>query len=365
MKHQIESQHSKTHVGGQIKSHIENLCALIKRSPRILLTTHRQCDGDGLGAQLAVYHALKAGGWAVHAINVDRTPRKYHFLNPDHYISYFEEVPQSLQALQDFDLTLVFDTNDEKVLPGLMPEIRRRCRHIAFIDHHPLIGSADDIGKYSIVDTLAASTGEIVWHILRALGLPIDLKIAEALYTSITFDTQLYRFVRNSPMSHIIAADLFQYGIQAENIHRFLFGNFTRNKMAYLAKSLQNIEYFFGNTFAFLEIYDGDMTTFGIQSDESRDIIDMIMNIESLKAAALLRIENSQSIKVSLRSHGQVELLPLALDLGGGGHRHSCGAWFKGSPIELKKKILGHFRSILDIQPSHLLKPSPQSESNL
>ena len=52
----------------------------IRTAKHIVLSTHRQCDGDGLGAQLALFHALKATGREVEIINVDPTPKKYRFL---------------------------------------------------------------------------------------------------------------------------------------------------------------------------------------------------------------------------------------------------------------------------------------------
>jgi phosphoesterase RecJ-like protein len=66
---------------------------LIKKSQKIILSTHRQCDGDGLGAELAIYYALKKIQKDVRIVNVDSTPRKYRFLGADKVISLFQNNP--------------------------------------------------------------------------------------------------------------------------------------------------------------------------------------------------------------------------------------------------------------------------------
>ena len=38
---------------------LKQVVAAIKKANKILLTTHREADGDGLGAELALFHALK------------------------------------------------------------------------------------------------------------------------------------------------------------------------------------------------------------------------------------------------------------------------------------------------------------------
>ena len=84
----------------------------IRKADRILLSTHRQCDGDGLGAELALYYALKKMNKQVQIVNVDGTPRKYRFLGTEKIIALFQNNPvMDLSA----DLCLIFDTNDERL----------------------------------------------------------------------------------------------------------------------------------------------------------------------------------------------------------------------------------------------------------
>lgn len=328
-----------------LQSSMVHLIPLIRKSETIILTTHRQCDGDGLGAELAVYYGLKKMGKKVRVINVDRTPRKYHFLKTDDIVSYFEEwvKPEELSA----DLALIFDTNDSRLLPGFYSYLEKNVEKIVFIDHHPILKSGPKPTEDSIIDTSAASTGELAFNLLEGLGVPLDRDIARCLYTSIVFDTQLFRFIRNSPRTHEIAAMLLKLPIDAMEIHRGLFGNQTVQKMAFVAKALSQIEYQREGRIAISRIQRSDLLQFGLDIEESRDVIDMIMNIDSLEIAVMIREDAPNEFKVSLRSKGTYELVAAAEKLGGGGHVFSAGAYVRMPYEKLYQQLVLDLNSLI------------------
>ncbi|MBC7371760.1 MAG: DHH family phosphoesterase [Bdellovibrionaceae bacterium] len=314
-----------------------NIVQQIRNADRILLSTHRQCDGDGLGAELALYYALKKMKKNVQIVNVDGTPRKYRFLGTEKIIALFQNNPvMDLRA----DLCLIFDTNDERLLEPLFSGLKKSVKKILFIDHHPLLQNGPQPSKDSMIDIAAASTGEMAYAIIKELGVEFDEDIARSLYTSITFDTQLYRYVRNSSRSHEIAAELLRYNIQPEEVHRALFGNQTVQKMAFLAKALGQIEYFCHGQLAVLRLRDADLIAHHLEPDDARDVIDMVMNIESLEAAVMFREDAVDEYKLSIRSKGKLEVRTLAETLGGGGHAFSSGAFIKGKYGDLKEQIV-------------------------
>lgn len=324
---------------------LNEVARLIRDSKTILLSTHRQCDGDGLGAELAMYFALQKMGKKAFVVNLDATPKKYRFLNPDQYIQYFEEKPV-LPATPD--LCLVFDTNDRRMLEGLYPVMESSCKNIAFIDHHPILKKGPPVTYQSWIDTSAASTGELAYRLIEALGIDLDAQIARCLYTSLVFDTQLFKFIRNSPVTHQIAAKLLQYPIRADEVHRALFGNQTVSKIAFLAKTLGQIEYFHSGQLAVLKVLDSDLFHYNLEADDTRDLIDMVMSIESLEAAALIREDSSNTYKLSLRSKGLIEVLSVAESFNGGGHPFAAGALIEGTYEQIKDSVVKQLESSLN-----------------
>ncbi|MFN8944761.1 MAG: DHH family phosphoesterase [Pseudobdellovibrionaceae bacterium] len=317
---------------------LKAIAAIVLASEKVILSTHRQCDGDGLGSELAVYWALKKIKKNVRVINFDRTPKKYKYLQPDDYIAYFNE--QTLPLDLTCDLALIFDTNDYRLLDKLYPQLEANSKQIAFIDHHPVLTNGPAPTASSVIDVRAASTGEMAFRLIQEMNIPLDVNIAKCLYTSVVFDTQLFRYIRSSAVTHEIAAQLLKFDIQALDIHRALFGNQTVQKMAFLAKALSQIEYYEDGRVAILKITDQDLFHYNVDPEESRDVIDMLMNIETLEAAVIFREDSNMEYKVSMRSKGRFEVLSVAESLGGGGHVFSAGAYVKADYADMKKSVI-------------------------
>ena len=331
----------------------------IKNASSVILSTHKQCDGDGLGALLGLYHALKKTEKEVRILCVDAIPKKYHFLEPDRYIETFEG-PHS--PIEKTDLALIFDTNDRRLVEPLFSELEKKCHEILFVDHHPVLNLGPEPTAGSFIDTKAASTGEIAYFIIKDLGLRLDEHIAKALYTSIVFDTQLFKFVRNSPTSHLIAAELLEYVSAAEDVHRHLFSTHTIEKVAFLSKVLGEIEYFGEGRIAVLKLRAQVLLDHCLDMDDSRDVIDMIMNINSLQAAALFREDAPNEYKLSLRSKGQIEVLGIAEAFQGGGHLFAAGALIRGEYGDIKNKVVRQLLHRLD-QPPKMQKNASSKKS--
>ena len=329
-------------------SDVSRLARDIREAKSILLTTHRQCDGDGLGAQLGLYHALKKMSKPVRAICVDDIPSKYSFLEPKKYIEVFEGPHR---PIEETELALIFDTNDKRLVEPLYTELTKKCRKILFIDHHPILNQGPEPTSGSFIDTRAASTGEIAYFLIKELGVRLDALIAKAIYTSIAFDTQVFKYIRNSPSSHLIAAELLEFERNPDEIHRKLFATHTQGKINLLSKVLSEIDFFAGGRAAVLCLSREDLENNGLGPDDARDVIDMIMNIKTVQVAALFRQEG-EGHRVSLRSKGEFEILGIAENFQGGGHMFAAGAFVEGDIKELtdkfKTQILNRFSNERD-----------------
>jgi phosphoesterase RecJ-like protein len=312
----------------------------IRLAHSIVLSTHRQCDGDGLGCELALFFALKKIGKSVRVINIDETPKKYEYLEPDRWIQYFETNPKLPDTL---DLTLIFDTNDVRLLEPLYKHLAEKSRWLYFIDHHPLLENGPQ-PPTAHINMEAASTGELVYHLIKQLGIEFDVDMARALYTSISFDTQLFRFIRNSPNSHLIAAELLRLPIDSETIHRHLFSHQTPQKIAFMGKVFSHLEYHEEGKIALTRISSEDLKQYGLSFDEVRDVTDQIMSINTIEIAIMIRQESPTSHRISMRSKGRYQVLQAAELLGGGGHWYAAGASYHGPQETLVKSLLESLR---------------------
>ncbi|MBK9295162.1 MAG: DHH family phosphoesterase [Oligoflexia bacterium] len=322
---------------------MKHVVDLIKTSQNIVLSTHTQPDGDGLGCQFSFYWALKKIGKRVRIVNPDRLPRKYLFLDENGIL----ETPNTLRSsLEGVDLVLIFDTNDPELLLELWNSFKTHSKNICFVDHHSALKRHPLDPEKNIIDVNASSTGQIVFELIKALRVDFDSQIAMPLYTSIIFDTNYFKYVRNSPTPHLIAAELLKHQIDAQKVHRHLFGNHSPVKLKFLAHILTNIDYEFDGRLAIVRVQKKDLDRLGLEADETRDIIDMVMDIESIEAAALFREDAPSQFKISFRSKGMYSVSQLAQSLGGGGHEFASGTTMNGTYVEIKAKVLGAFEKI-------------------
>jgi phosphoesterase RecJ-like protein len=179
----------------------------------------------------------------------------------------------------------------------------------------------------------------MTFDLIRTMKIPMNAPIAQCLYTSIVFDTQLFRFIRKSPRSHQIAAELMQHEFDPTDIHRRLFANQTPSKLRFVAQSLTRIQYLKNNRLALLELYPEDFSSHQVDPESSRDVVDMMMNVQDVEIAIVMRFEALKT-KISLRSKGRFEVLTLAEKWGGGGHLYAAGATIAPtSPDILKSDI--------------------------
>ena len=314
---------------------MQQLLELLRKSHHITVTTHRDCDGDGVGAMLAFYHALIATGSQVRLLSVDAIPAKYDFLPGYDKIQVF--TPD--QTPPEGDLLIAFDTNDARRIEPLGGWALQKGQ-VVFIDHHPVLEKGPHPGHSSFINTQAASTGEMTFELIKSLKIPMNPAMAECLYTSIVFDTQLFRFIRKSPRSHQIAAELMEHDFDPTAIHRRLFGEQTPEKLRFLAQALSRIEYLQRDHIAYLELPFEDFEKHQVDPESSRDVVDMMMNVRNVEIAVVLREDRNGRVKISVRSKGRFEVLSLAELWGGGGHLYAAGATVEGEPFRVLRKTL-------------------------
>ena len=88
----------------------KQLTEYISKSKNILLSTHRDPDGDGLGSEVGFYYYLKSIDKNVNIINISSTPDRYKFLDKENIIQSYDRKMNPL--ISETDLVIVFDLGD-------------------------------------------------------------------------------------------------------------------------------------------------------------------------------------------------------------------------------------------------------------
>ena len=117
----------------------QDLKMLIESSDKILLSTHVNPDGDGLGSEVGMYHYLQSIGKDSRIINNTKTPDKYNFINIKRIIEHYDGSQDDW--IKSIDIAIVFDIGDYRRLNELYPLIGDD--KIVIFDHHPPVDESE------------------------------------------------------------------------------------------------------------------------------------------------------------------------------------------------------------------------------
>jgi phosphoesterase RecJ-like protein len=306
--------------------------AAVSNAKNIWLSTHISADGDGLGSEIAFYHALKKRGLAPRIVHVDKASERYSYLLEN--VEIFEA--ESLEGLSAEDVVFIFDTHDPKLCSPLFEKLLDAKVKIIFVDHHMTVKQNLPNTHY-IIDENASCTGELVLRLIREIGVDVDQPTATALYTSLLFDTQSFKSMRDPVKVLQMGQELILAGANHKQIHRSLFENWTQSKFNYLSKLITQVEYKKNNV-ALISITRSDLMEFNLIADDVSDIVDMFMSLKSLVVSIVIREEDRDFYKLSFRSR-DYEILSWAREFGGGGHLRAAGAWVHDTYPNIVRKI--------------------------
>ena len=316
----------------------------IRAADRILLSTHENPDGDGVGSQLAFYEHFKSLGKECRILNCTEVPTIYEFLDPHGWLEVYD--PKRDEAwLAACDLAIVFDLGDFRRLEVVGQDL---CRHnvvVAAIDHHPQ-SDFDGLGgkspyKYFILDYSAPSTGTLVWQYLKTYrSEPLTLTMAEALYTALVTDTGSFRYNNTDERAHLMAIDMLRVGVKPYNVHRRVYEQRERSQVSLLGVLTHNLQYSGDGRIGWCALTQDMLAGAGATRKDVDGFSDFIRGIKGVEVAVLLTEFEEDKTKVNLRSKGNLAINDVAQKLGGGGHAFASGAFVEQPWREVIEIIL-------------------------
>ena len=310
---------------------------------RVCLTTHVNPDGDGLGSEAGLAHLLKARGVDVVITNPTATPPRFGFLFED--LPGVDKTGEAVKELRRADRIVVLDIADLGRLGMLGETVRTRGVPVACIDHHASDGTLPDGPR--LVDPAAAATGELVYDLARVAGWALEPPAARALYVALLTDTGGFRFSNTSPRTLQVAAHLLQHGLDPEQVYTQVYASVPEGGVRLLAEALDTLAVEVPPGLAWVTVPPGALERHGVTSDELDGVVEFARSIAGVRLALLFREIAGGRIKVSFRSVGDVDVMELAQQFGGGGHRKAAGASLAGALADVQDRVLAEARRVL------------------
>jgi phosphoesterase RecJ-like protein len=316
---------------------MDSIIRQIKNSHRILVISHTNPDGDAIGSLIATGLSLKALNKKTTLYNESPIPAVYRFLPKVH------QVVRKLDET-DYDLAIVLDcSNLDRI--GTAVSVVNRIPLIVNIDHHI---TNTHFGHIQLIDTSACATSEIVYWLIKQMGISLDKFIATAIYTGILTDTGSFRFSNTNRAAFAICREMLDLGVDPYDISQHVYGTYSLGRIKLLNLALDSIEISNNGKVSIMTLTKDMFAETHTQPEDGDGLINYAKRIQDIKVAALIQehhngngpSENHNLYHVSLRSDGSVDVATIASMFGGGGHSSAAGFNIESTLSEVKSIIL-------------------------
>ncbi len=316
----------------------EQILQQIKQSENILLASHTSPDGDAIGSLTALGLALEKLGKTVVLFNEGPIPAVYRFLPKT------DQVLRKIEPDAFFDVAIISDcSNLERI--GAAAESIKKTPAIINIDHHI---TNSGFGDFQLINPKACAAAEIVYGLIKKLGVAIDAAIATSIYTAIFTDTGSFRFANTNQAAFMICHEMVKCGAEPYHVARHVYGAYSLSRIKLLNRALDSLEISKDGKRSLMVLTQSMLDETGTQPEDVEGIINYARRIEDVKLAVLIHEQKNGSkpaprglhpFHVSLRGDGNVDVAAIAATFGGGGHHDAAGFNIESTLGDIKDKM--------------------------
>ncbi len=326
-----QSVQKRTKVRSRVMAN--ELISLMADSGNILIMGHRNPDFDCFGACIGIARMAMFCGTPVNII-VDTKDKNLakcfdHLKKLPEYKNVFVNAHAALDYINYDTLLVIADVNNPKQFEA--PEIAENVERIVYIDHHRKTAEFNVKPKIAYIEPSASSTSELVAEFLEqtlSTGL-LPHEEANLLLAGIMLDTK--HFAKNTGVRTYSAG----YYLQNEGANPQIIQEFFKADIGDLKREAR----FESNVKIYRDVFA--ITTNALKETENSDAgdriaaakaADKLLTIDNVWASfAICRIDDT--VHISARSTGKVNVQVILETLGGGGHFDAAATQLKDTSV--------------------------------
>ena len=316
-----------------MKSHpkvIDRIIETIREHQTFCIVGHVRPDGDCIGSQLGLAMALQNEGKQVVCWNEDAAPAKLKFLDPT---GMFARPKRG----ETFDCVIATDCASFERL-GKTGDCIGDRKVLINIDHHESNTRYADINWVSARE---ASTGELIFRLLKVARWPINKPIADNLFTAVSTDTGSFQYANTRPGTFHTGAELVTRGANLAKICDEVYQSYSLSRVRLLKLVYNKFRLADNDRIAWFCLKKADFSRTGAVSNDSEGLIDHIRAIEPVVVACVFEELEPELTRLSLRSKSdKINVNEIAAQFGGGGHSAAAGARIAGKPLSVQRRVL-------------------------
>ena len=293
---------------------------------KIVIVAHVGPDGDAMGSTLALWHYLMT----IEKEPVVIVPTMYaNFLawmpGSECVLIYEKDKEKADELIAAAELIFTLDFNQASRMAKMADAVINAAAPKILVDHHL---HPDTYAKITVSYPEVSSTSELIFRLICRLGdfSMINLACAECIYTGMMTDTGGFTYNSNKQEIYTIIAELIKLGVDKDDIYRKVFNNYSADRMRLMGYALYNkMKVYPEHKAALITFSLKELEEFNYQTGDAEGLVNMPLSIEGVIFSVFMR-EDSDKIKISLRSQGTFPANKVSADLfNGGGHLNAAG----------------------------------------
>ena len=326
----------------------EKIYQEIEKADSIMLTTHENPDGDGIGSIVALYHHLVAKEKKCRILLTSKLPEEFCFLDPGDKFEIFEDEKHSVW-LENVDLAILLDIGNYTRTGRMWNMIQQNGTIVVNIDHHPYPDGHPFTINLSNVN--ASATGELIYSYLKTVDPGSLSKMTyEAIYVAIMTDTGSFSYSNTNVLCHEIAANAIKTGVDTARIHQNIYGSSSRPRIKLLAAIADNLQFTYNDKLVWFTITQKILQSAKATKDDVDGFTDFARGIKGVEVSLMI-FENIDNLcRINFRSKGHYSINKIAQHFGGGGHVFAAGAKIVGKIDDVVPKVVKKTIEILKEQ---------------
>ena len=296
----------------------------IRSRQRFVIASHVRPDGDAVGSQMAMAFALKYLGKAVRAVSRDAPPPPLLVFPGVSEIEIVDRVDDPGDAV------IVMESGDlgRTGISGLEQGF------VINIDHH--VGNSM-FGAINWFDVSAAACGEMVFDLVRELGVPLSHDIAVHLYVAILTDTGSFHHSNITPRTFEISRQCVEAGVNPSAVARSVFDSNNLGRLKLMGAILSRMQIDDSGRLAIVSVDEALVRSCNGTYEDTEGLINLPLTVREIQAVVFFKQIGPDEWRVSMRSKGDVNINAVAKEFSGGGHKNASGCSASGSLDDLKR----------------------------
>lgn len=314
-----------------MKHLFQKLNEIIREYDNFIIMGHKDPDLDSLGSSLGLCEVIESFG-----------KKAYIFLNDKNLEKYNNNIRQTLEKMEK-DIVCVNETSYKKITGKTLliitdTHIEERLEYsklvneydVVVLDHHIKNKKYIKDTIFTYMDSNLSSMSELITYYAEYVNIDLDNVIATVLLAGIEIDTNGFN-LKTTSRTYEAASTLMEMGADSILKQELL----KESKEDYLKRATH-----IGGSFMVTDNIAMCVINKTLTTKDLAEIAEELLNFEDVEASFVLgKLE--ESIGVSARSLGKIDVSEPMKKMGGGGHSSNAATQIKDKTLkEVRQEII-------------------------